>query len=133
MNGKPTLIKLCSWNVAGLSAFIKNGSFDTHLKVFLPCYTRQFMNPDIMCLSETRCQVEQINTNLRGYKVIWNDCLHKADYAGVAILSKFEPISTDMIPLGQEVTQTFITNTDKRREDNTARVRKFLPHQHILQ
>ncbi|MES1920059.1 hypothetical protein MHBO_001783 [Bonamia ostreae] len=81
---KNTLVKICSWNVAGLRACVKKGHF-------LPYFKKE--DPDILCLSETKCTLDQIPFEIdKKYKIFWNDCSHKAGYAGVGILSKYEPV-----------------------------------------
>lgn len=36
--------------------------------------------------------------------MIWNDCKSKKGYAGVGILTKFNPIKVDMVPFDKELT-----------------------------
>ncbi|ELR70364.1 Exodeoxyribonuclease III [Fulvivirga imtechensis AK7] len=78
-------LSLVSWNVNGLRAIIKKG-FITSLKS---------LDPDILCLQETKGQVEDIKTALQllpDYKAYVNCSKLKKGYSGTAILSKKEPL-----------------------------------------
>lgn len=87
-------LSLVSWNVNGLRAIIKKG-FITNLKS---------LDPDILCLQETKGQVEDIKTALQllpGYKAYVNCSKLKKGYSGTAILSKREPLNV-VYDLGHE-------------------------------
>ena len=73
-------MKLISWNVNGFRAILKNGFND-----FV-----QFVNPDIICLQETKVHPSQININLNCYHQFWN-AAERRGYSGTAIFSKAEP------------------------------------------
>lgn len=76
---------LISWNLNGIRAAIKKGFFDS-LKE---------LNPDILCIQETKAQDDQILEaleGLNGYHIYMNSA-EKKGYSGTAILSKTEPIS----------------------------------------
>lgn len=77
-------MKLISWNVNGLRAVYQKG-FSDFLKE---------QNPDILCLQETKMQVEQKTDDMdfSGYHEFWNSA-EKKGYSGTLILSKEEPIS----------------------------------------
>ena len=75
-------MKLISWNVNGLRAIQKKG-FDEFVGN---------TKPDVLCLQETRCNEEQAELKLKGYRSFWS-CALKAGYSGTAILSKTEPLS----------------------------------------
>ena len=78
-------MKLISWNVNGLRAVIKK-EFAASLEV---------MNPDVLCLQETKAQDDQVLEALQdvtGYHIYTNSAIKKG-YAGTAILSKKEPLS----------------------------------------
>ncbi|MEO1049292.1 MAG: exodeoxyribonuclease III [Bacteroidota bacterium] len=78
-------MNLISWNVNGIRAVAKKGFFD-HLDT---------MNPDILCLQETKAQddqVQEVVKDLTGYHLFSNSAERKG-YSGTAILSKTEPIS----------------------------------------
>ncbi len=78
-------MKLISWNVNGLRAVIKK-EFAASLKV---------MNPDVLCLQETKAQHDQVLEALQdvtGYHIYTNSAIKKG-YSGTAILSKTAPLS----------------------------------------
>ncbi|XP_034670128.1 LOW QUALITY PROTEIN: recombination repair protein 1 [Drosophila subobscura] len=79
-------LKICSWNVAGLRAWLKKDG----LQVLA------LEEPDIFCLQETKCSNEQLPdemTNVPGYHPYWL-CM-PGGYAGVAIYSKIMPIHVE--------------------------------------
>lgn len=78
-------MKLISWNVNGIRAVAKKGFFD-----FLDT-----IQPDILCLQETKAQDEQVAEvffGLENYHVYYNSA-EKKGYSGTAILTKQKPIS----------------------------------------
>jgi len=75
---------LCSWNVNGIRASMKKG-FENSL---------QTLNPDILCLQETKAQDDQVAEaigHIDGYHLYSNSAVKKG-YSGVAIMSREEPI-----------------------------------------
>lgn len=74
-------MKLFSWNVNGLRACMNKGFAD-----FL-----NSVNPDIICLQETKMQREQADFTFAGYKEYWNSA-EKKGYSGTAIFTKYEPM-----------------------------------------
>jgi len=81
-------LKIYSWNVNGIRAGIKKGTF------------HEFLNkedPDILCLNETKIDDEKIKElkfdKLLNHKYLsyWNCSKAKLGYSGVAILTKFKP------------------------------------------
>jgi len=80
-------MKIVSWNVNGLRALEKNGSWEAFLKK-----TR----PDIFCLQETKASPEQVPDTLRevpGFSSFFSSSQIKKGYSGVALYSKIEPLS----------------------------------------
>lgn len=78
-------MKLISWNVNGIRAVVK--------KDFLSEVEK--MNPDVLCLQETKAQDDQVVEaleELKGYHIYSNSAERKG-YSGTAILSKEKPIS----------------------------------------
>ncbi len=78
-------MKILSWNVNGIRAIEKKG-FLTWL---------QKINPDILCLQETKCHPEQLSANLlkpKGYKTFWSSA-EKKGYSGVSVFTKRNPKS----------------------------------------
>ncbi|MFH4984103.1 hypothetical protein AB6A40_010812, partial [Gnathostoma spinigerum] len=82
LNGGSKAIKIISWNVAGLKAWIKKGCD----KII----TRE--KPDLMLLQETKCTEIPKDLNVDGYKVFLRSSTGKSGHAGVALLSKEEPV-----------------------------------------
>ncbi|KAH8325032.1 hypothetical protein KR074_002443 [Drosophila pseudoananassae] len=79
-------LKISSWNVAGLRAWLKKDG----LKLL------DLEEPDIFCLQETKCSNDQLPeevTRLPGYHPYWL-CM-PGGYAGVAIYSKIMPINVE--------------------------------------
>lgn len=78
-------MKIISWNVNGIRAVAKKNFFEDFEK----------LNPDILCLQETKAQDDQVAatlTKLEGY-YIYSNSAEKKGYSGTAIISKTEPIS----------------------------------------
>ncbi len=78
-------MKLISWNVNGIRAVTKKDFFADVEK----------MNPDVLCLQETKAQDDQVAEALEaleGYKIYSNSAERKG-YSGTAILVKEEPVS----------------------------------------
>lgn len=78
-------MKIISWNVNGVRAVAKK-SFFSSLKT---------LNPDVMCLQETKAQDDQVQealTEIKDDYHIYSNSAEKKGYSGVAILSKQKPI-----------------------------------------
>ena len=78
--------KLISWNVNGIRAIIKK-DFIQDIKN---------LDPDILCLQETKAQPEDAKTALEvvpGYHTYINSSKARKGYSGTAILSKTEPVN----------------------------------------
>jgi len=78
-------MKLISWNVNGIRAVAKKNFFNDV----------KLMEPDILCLQETKAQDNQVTETLFGiddYQVFSNSA-EKKGYSGTAILTKTEPVS----------------------------------------
>src|SRR3989338_389839 len=79
-------INIISWNVNGLRACHKKGCFKEILDV----------NPDILCLQETKSEPEQLPEEVRspkGYYSYFDHSKGRKGYSGVAIYSKEKPES----------------------------------------
>lgn len=81
LTGNPRM-KIYSWNVNGIRAVLKKGTFQSFLE------THQ---PDILCLQETKAERGQIEIDLPGYHEYWNSAIKKG-YSGTAIFSKSQPL-----------------------------------------
>ncbi|HQG33133.1 MAG TPA: endonuclease/exonuclease/phosphatase family protein, partial [Deltaproteobacteria bacterium] len=64
-------MKLVSWNVNGIRAAMKYGFFDVVKKI----------DPDVLCLQETKASREQITVDLPGYLQFWNSA-DRRGYSG---------------------------------------------------
>ncbi|MFH1429863.1 MAG: exodeoxyribonuclease III [Candidatus Margulisiibacteriota bacterium] len=79
------MTNIISWNVNGLRAAQNKG--------FLKWLTK--VQPDILCLQETKVQPDQLGTELlspEGYKSYWQSAKRKG-YSGVAVYTKKAPLS----------------------------------------
>ena len=77
---------LASWNVNGIRAIVK--------KDFIRDVST--MNPDVLCLQETKASVEAVKTALQpleGYNLFANASKSRKGYSGTAILTKDEPLN----------------------------------------
>lgn len=77
---------IISWNVNGIRAVVKKDFFGSIEK----------LNPDMLCLQETKAQVAETETALEpleGYHHYYNPADRKG-YSGTAVLSKISPLSS---------------------------------------
>ena len=75
-------MKIYSWNVNGIRATLKKGTFQSFMAAH---------KPDILCLQETKAERGQIEIELPGYHEYWNSAVKKG-YSGTAIFAKAEPL-----------------------------------------
>src|SRR5689334_25069988 len=75
-------MKLYCWNVNGIRAVVKKGTFQKFIAEH---------QPDILCLQETKAEKGQAEIDLRDYHEYWNSA-EKKGYSGTAIFSKQEPL-----------------------------------------
>lgn len=75
-------MKFYSWNVNGIRAVVKKGTFQAFVKEH---------KPDVLCLQETKAERGQAEIDLAGYHEYWNSA-DKKGYSGTAIFSKREPL-----------------------------------------
>jgi len=76
-------MKVVSWNVNGIRAVIRKDAFAPMIKE---------LQPDILCLQETKAQQGQAEIDLPEYEEYWNSALKKG-YSGTAIFTKIKPLS----------------------------------------
>lgn len=84
-------LHLVNWNVNGIRSIIKK-DFIKDVKM---------MNPDILCLQETKAGVEEVKSTLEllpEFKIHVNSCKTKKGYSGTTIMTKIAPknITCDM-------------------------------------
>ncbi len=75
-------MRIVSWNVNGIRAVIRKDLFAPFLGA---------IDPDVLCLQETKAQAEQVTIDLPGYDIYWNSA-EKKGYSGTAIFSKPAPL-----------------------------------------
>jgi len=75
-------MKIYSWNVNGIRATVKKGTFQSFMADH---------QPDVVCLQETKAERGQIEIELAGYHEYWHSATRKG-YSGTAIFSKQKPI-----------------------------------------
>ena len=75
-------MKFYSWNVNGIRAVVKKGTFQAFVKEH---------QPDVLCLQETKAERGQAEIDLAGYHEYWNSAVKKG-YSGTAIFSRQEPL-----------------------------------------
>lgn len=76
-------MKLYSWNVNGIRAVVKKGTFQQLIAEH---------QPDILCLQETKAIQGQAEIDLPDYEEYWNSA-EKKGYSGTAIFTKIKPIA----------------------------------------
>lgn len=77
-------MKIYSWNINGIRAVIKKGTFQEFVAKH---------QPDILCLQETKAEQGQAVIDLPHYKEFWNSSRTKKGYSGTAIFTKHEPLN----------------------------------------
>lgn len=80
--GYTTHMKLVSWNVNGIRSVVNKGAFRTMLDQ---------LQPDILCLQETKAERGQAEIDLPEYTEYWNSAAKKG-YSGTAIFTKAAPL-----------------------------------------
>lgn len=81
------VLKLAMWNVNGIRSVLNKNAIHNFINQ---------IQPDILCINETKINKELFDKNpimIEGYSGYWNFCKVSAGYSGVAIFSKFLPIS----------------------------------------
>ncbi len=91
------MTKIVSWNINGYRSITGQNPSRRYDKVTQNNTLFEYIkneNPDIMCLQETKANIEQINEDLitpSGYISIYNSAKTKKGYSGVALFTKKEP------------------------------------------
>lgn len=89
-------MNIISWNVNGIRAIHKKGTFSQFIKN---------RKPDIICLQETKAQQHQSEIDLPEYEEHWNSA-SRAGYSGTAIFSKIKPLSI-VLDIPQKIVQKY--------------------------
>lgn len=79
----PLRMRIVSWNVNGIRAVERKGLFQPFLAS---------LNPDIICLQETKAQEHEVDANFDGYEQFWYSA-NKKGYSGTAIASRVPSLS----------------------------------------
>jgi exodeoxyribonuclease-3 len=80
-------MKLISWNVNGIRAWYKKGSYDWFIK----------QSPDFMCIQETKAHPEQLEKDFpalfapKGYFAYFDSAKIRKGYSGIAVYTKHKP------------------------------------------
>lgn len=86
-DGRDVSVKITSWNVDGLRAWVKKKGLD---------WVRE-ESPDVLCLQETKCAEKSLPADITSMPEYphkyWNGSDEKEGYSGVAMLCKTEPIN----------------------------------------
>ena len=75
-------MKILSWNVNGLRAALGKGFVEK----------MRDLDPDVICIQETKMQPGQAQVDLPGYKDYWNSA-EKKGYSGTAVFTRRAPLS----------------------------------------
>ena len=100
-------VRLVSWNVNGIRAVSKKG-------LFVPFVDE--LDPDVICLQETKAQQFQSEVELPGYEEHWNSAQRKG-YSGTAIFSKLAPLNVTT-GLSPSLIERFDMGTDTFGDPN---------------
>lgn len=76
-------MRIVSWNVNGIRAVARKGLFAPMIKE---------LDPDVLCLQETKAQQHESPVDLPEYHEYWNSAVKKG-YSGTAIFTRVKPIS----------------------------------------
>ncbi len=76
-------MRIVSWNVNGIRAVHKKGLFEPMIRE---------LQPDVLCLQETKAHEHQSEIDLEDYEEYWNSA-QKSGYSGTAIFTKVKPLS----------------------------------------
>lgn len=101
-------MKIYSWNVNGIRAVVKKGTFQKFVAEH---------QPDILCLQETKAQQGQAEIDLPGYEEYWNSA-QKKGYSGTAIFTRIKPLAV-INGLPEEIAKKFGLVADGYGDPNT--------------
>jgi exodeoxyribonuclease-3 len=76
-------MRLVSWNVNGIRAVERKGTFAPFLEK---------LQPDVVCLQEIKANEADVDADVSGFNCHWHSA-QKKGYSGTAILSRIPPVS----------------------------------------
>jgi len=100
-------MRIVSWNVNGIRAVERKG-------LFAPFLTA--LQPDVICLQETKAEQSQVECDLSGYLEHWHSA-EKKGYSGTAIFAKPSPLQVTM-GLPKAIAKKFNLATDAYGDAN---------------
>lgn len=95
-------MKIISWNINGIRSILGQNPSKKYDKITKDNKLFEYIlkeSPDIICLQETKADMDQINVELRfppGYEGIYHSCRRKKGYSGVVTFYKKQPISNEV-------------------------------------
>lgn len=103
-------MKLASWNVNGIRAVVKKGTFQAFIKE---------QKPDVVCLQETKAERGQAEIDLPDYEEYWNSA-EKKGYSGTAIfVKKHIPVEEVLLGLPEDLCKKYKLHEDGYGDPNT--------------
>lgn len=100
-------MKIYSWNVNGIRAVVKKGTFQEFVKKH---------RPDVLCLQETKAAQGQAVIDMPGYEEYWNSA-EKKGYSGTAIFTKTKPLAV-LNGMPDAIIKKFGLNADSYGDPN---------------
>uniref|UniRef100_A0A671T0Q0 exodeoxyribonuclease III n=1 Tax=Sinocyclocheilus anshuiensis TaxID=1608454 RepID=A0A671T0Q0_9TELE len=97
-DGRASNMKITSWNVDGLRAWVRKNGMDSSISLFFVClqWVRK-EDPDVLCLQETKCAEKALPSEITDMPEYphkyWAGSEDKEGYSGVAMLCKTEPLN----------------------------------------
>lgn len=101
-------MRIVSWNINGIRAVHKKGLFEPMIEK---------LQPDILCLQETKAEQHQSEVDLPDYEEYWNSATKKG-YSGTAIFTKEQP-ETVILGLPEHIVKRFGMEPDQYGDVNT--------------
>lgn len=102
-------MKLVSWNVNGIRAVVKKGTFQALIKEH---------KPDVLCLQETKAERGQAEVDLPDYEEYWNSAAKKG-YSGTAIfVKKYIPVREVVLGLPEDLCKKYKLHEDSYGDPN---------------
>src|ERR1700722_19764231 len=101
-------MKIASWNVNGIRSVHRKGA----LVAFI-----DKVQPDILCVQETKAEQHQSEVDLPEYEEYWNSSTSKKGYAGTAIFAR-EPAESVTFEFPSNIAKKYALVPDKYGNPN---------------